>query len=269
MGIIYKAVNQATGSAYIGQTMCTLEKRWNEHIRASRTSEQDYKFHRAIRKYGAESFDLSVVEEVPDDELDTREIYWIDFFDTYHNGYNSTTGGGGSQKADYGLIRSLWEDGFSAKEIANMTGYCSTTVLSAVHTCKNFSNYDAVKRGKKNQSKRVTQYDLAGNFIRTFDSTADAAEHCRIDRSLVSICCRKIRPTGGGYQWRYEHDIPPTEYKDSKCRNVQKFTKDGELVGEYASITEAAQANGISNAAISKACSIGRLSFGHMWKYAS
>ena len=33
------------------------------------------------------------IEEVENSELDVREKYWINYYDSYNNGYNSTLGG--------------------------------------------------------------------------------------------------------------------------------------------------------------------------------
>lgn len=54
--------------------------------------------HQAILKYGGENFTAEVIETVNDyenlaEKLDTLEQYYINLYDTYHNGYNSTSGG--------------------------------------------------------------------------------------------------------------------------------------------------------------------------------
>lgn len=49
--------------------------------------------YRAIRKYGLENFTFEVLEECPSELLNEREIYWINYFDSYYNGYNCTLGG--------------------------------------------------------------------------------------------------------------------------------------------------------------------------------
>ena len=46
-----------------------------------------------MRKYGIENFTFSVIEECSQEQLNEREIYWIEYYDTYKNGYNSTLGG--------------------------------------------------------------------------------------------------------------------------------------------------------------------------------
>lgn len=88
--IIYKCTNFINGKAYIGQTISTIEKRWKGHCKCKRKCH----FSSAIRKYGTQCWKLEIIEEVSSRELlNDREIYWIAYYDTFKNGYNSTSGG--------------------------------------------------------------------------------------------------------------------------------------------------------------------------------
>lgn len=90
--IIYKITNQVTNKSYIGQTQQSLEIRWKQHIKDSNKS--NFKFSRSIRKYGSECWKIEILESNLDPFfLNEREVYWISHFDTFKNGYNSTTGG--------------------------------------------------------------------------------------------------------------------------------------------------------------------------------
>lgn len=53
-------------------------------------------------------------------------------------------------------------------------------------------------------SKRISQYDLSGNFIRTWPSATVAGRETGIDSSTISKCCSGTRKTTGGYTWKYE-----------------------------------------------------------------
>lgn len=92
--IIYKITNTINNKIYIGQTIKTLDKRWSSHCYDAIHMPYINKFYNAIRKYGIEVWNREVIEEVNDvDLLDEREIFWINYYDTFRNGYNSTTGG--------------------------------------------------------------------------------------------------------------------------------------------------------------------------------
>jgi len=51
--------------------------------------------------------------------------------------------------------------------------------------------------------KKVLQYDLNNNFIQMWNSTMDIERQLHICSGNISLCCRGIKPTAGGYIWRY------------------------------------------------------------------
>ena len=90
---IYKITNLANGKIYIGQSIC-IERRFSEHKRGKSLSTQ--LIDKAILKYGVENFSFEVIEECDAIELNDREIYWIDYYNSYRRGYNLTSGGQGA-----------------------------------------------------------------------------------------------------------------------------------------------------------------------------
>lgn len=87
---IYKITNNINGKVYIGQSI-DIKRRWRSHKKDFENI--DNKFYRAIRKYGLENFFFEIVEEVPVNELDERESYWIRFYNSIEEGYNTIPGG--------------------------------------------------------------------------------------------------------------------------------------------------------------------------------
>jgi hypothetical protein len=49
----------------------------------------------AINKYGSENFSIEEVEECSPEVLNDREVYWIEQYGSFKNGYNATRGGEG------------------------------------------------------------------------------------------------------------------------------------------------------------------------------
>ena len=92
MHVIYK-INFSNGKVYIGQTN-DFSARRNQHLSDARNN-VDYKIYRAMRKYNTTKDDFEIIESNIDSQnlANEREIYWIAFYDSYHNGYNSTPGG--------------------------------------------------------------------------------------------------------------------------------------------------------------------------------
>jgi len=89
MGCIYAAVCFINMKIYIGQSI-EYKKRIAQHL----YSKEDDHFHRAIRKYGTENFGFCIIhDDIDSIWLDDWEIYYINFYNSFINGYNSTPGG--------------------------------------------------------------------------------------------------------------------------------------------------------------------------------
>lgn len=90
---IYKYENKLNHQVYIGQSI-NIEKRYAQHLYdAKYRPERGTGIDKAIHKYGIENFDFSIIEECTQEELDEKEQKWIEFYDSYHNGYNCSIGG--------------------------------------------------------------------------------------------------------------------------------------------------------------------------------
>lgn len=95
--IVYKITNKKNGKSYIGKTEYSLEHRWNRHLSSARNGSK-FRFHSAIRKYGEDCWDLSIVESYQTDDenfINEKEIHFIRLFESDVKGYNATSGGTG------------------------------------------------------------------------------------------------------------------------------------------------------------------------------
>lgn len=88
---IYK-ISFPNRKVYIGQTY-HYHQRIKEHLNEMKHS--NYKLYRAMRKYNITENNFSIVEEniLTQNNADNKEIYYINLYDSYNNGYNSTLGG--------------------------------------------------------------------------------------------------------------------------------------------------------------------------------
>ena len=74
---------------YIGQTNETIEKRFKRHM-GYQKDYYDTKFYRAVRKYGVDNFYIEEIDRAAtQEELDEKELYWINKYESVLKGYNS------------------------------------------------------------------------------------------------------------------------------------------------------------------------------------
>lgn len=93
---IYRITNTVNGKSYIGLSRHCLY-RFGQHKRAlNRGTHSNCHLQAAWDVYGEDSFDFIIIEETTSDVLPLREIYWIDYYDSFRNGYNRSLGGDGT-----------------------------------------------------------------------------------------------------------------------------------------------------------------------------
>ena len=114
MGSMYKGYiyrhwivnDKSINKSYIGQTkQSSVEVRWGNNGSGYKPQKdkEPTKFWKSISKYGWDSFthDILLVIECKTEEelvfwLNQWEMYYIEKYDSFHNGYNSTLGGDGT-----------------------------------------------------------------------------------------------------------------------------------------------------------------------------
>ena len=89
--IIYKITNIKNNKVYIGQTINSLEDRFNRHKNDALNNVIDTHFARAIRYYGPDAFKAEIIDTADSqEELTQKESYWIKYYNSTIDGYNET-----------------------------------------------------------------------------------------------------------------------------------------------------------------------------------
>lgn len=150
-----------------------VQDRWEEHLREAKSERYvNRPLYKAIRKYSVGEFTVETLEEVDLENLSERETYWIDYFYTYSDGYNATTGGDGKVLYDYDVIIKLLKEGRRYQEVSDIVGCCYDTVRLVAK--KHNINY-IVEPPNSKQCIPVEQYDLEEGYIQSFNSCCEAA----------------------------------------------------------------------------------------------
>lgn len=215
MGYIYKIVNDINDKIYIGQTTRTIQVRWKEHLKESLNIRSNQPIYRAMRKYGNEHFTIDKIEEVDNNQLNEREQYWINYYNTYYNGYNATFGGDG-KRIDYTQIFQLWNDGKLITEIAELTNHKRDLISDILKKEYHITQEEIYKRvclTKPNRGfckqRKVYKIDKDTNeIVAIFNSIVEAAaslkrENKHSTETCITNVCRGKKKTAYGFKWQY------------------------------------------------------------------
>ena len=173
MGYIYKITNKVNNKMYIGQTVKTVNKRFTQHINNSNKPYfSQIVLYKAFNKYGIENFICETIEEVPNELLDEREQYWIEYYDTYFNGYNSTLGGRATELYNWDVddIIEKYLELKSARKVAETIG-CDHSSVDKILNANNIKRFSAAQQ----QSQPVIFINK--EQILRFETTTEAAEY--------------------------------------------------------------------------------------------
>ena len=137
-GAIYIIKNTANSKVYVGQTTITVHERFMTHLKPSTEKRNlNRKLYNAIRKYGKDKFFVETLEtNIPLNELDEKEIYYIALFDSFNNGYNSTPGGDGriiNVISNEEELLNLAKSGVSASTLAKQYNVNKATIFRTSH----------------------------------------------------------------------------------------------------------------------------------------
>lgn len=239
---IYKLTNKINHKCYIGQTTRTVKERIAEHF--SRSS-KCIKLQKAISKYGRDNFIVETIDSAQNiEELNKKESDWIHFCDSINNGYNLVCTG---------------DNKITSQETRNRLSKAG----------KGRKMGDGLKEKLlKIHSVEVFQYDLEGNFIRSFSSGAVAARHLGCyDASEIGKCCKLTRRQVKNYQWRHyftpfigsikKRKIHNNQRRGSlnpKSKKVAKTDGLGNILEIYDSASEAAYKNDCDISTLCKVC---------------
>ena len=93
-GVIYKIYNNFDSKVYVGQTTRLLDRRWKQHLYSVKKNLDSFHIHRAMKAHGIENFQIEQIDTAQSrEELNSKEIYWINFYDSVKNGYNLNING--------------------------------------------------------------------------------------------------------------------------------------------------------------------------------
>lgn len=191
-GVIYCITNIINNKKYIGQTIRDLSIRKREHIGQSNNG-SDLAIHQAIRKYGENNFEWSIIDQAySQEDLDNKEIYWIDYYDSYYDGGYNMAKGGQFNLSD------------CPDEMSEMRG-----------------------------GKPFLVYDMDGNFIKETISQTTFADEIGVCVGTVNNVLKEIKSSTCGYILIFKDDFSEEKlnYKIGKSKNREFYVFDKSTLG--------------------------------------
>ena len=177
IGYIYKITNLINNKCYIGQTTKSIEERWNRHKQDAFRKERhsyDYPLYRAIRKYGIENFKIEQIEKSLISDLNNKEIYWINFYNSYHNGYNQTLGGDGTKSLE--LDEQEVVKKYKELQVVEKVAKTFNCAPASIRKILNKHNIKIISAQEHAKEKAFTVYMLNDNHkvLKTFKTLREA-----------------------------------------------------------------------------------------------
>ena len=165
--------------------------------------EHDTKFYRAIRKYGKENFKIESIDFAnTQEELDQKEIYYINLYDSVKSGYNSKDSigkCGGDTLSEHQNINEI-------KEKLRQSKLGDKNPMRIYGGLRGSRNGMYGKNGKLNPfAKRCKAISVDGSDIKYFDTLTELKEYFNVTTlGMVTMRCRgKTKSPYNGYYFRY------------------------------------------------------------------
>ena len=237
---VYCILNTVNQKRYIGSSNnCYL--RLMDHRAELRANVHANKhLQNAYNKYGESVFTCFVVEFCDEDKRLEREKYYIDLFN-----------------AEYNIIKNPIEITISEESRKKMSesrkkGFANGTI-------------------KAYQSKEIHQYDLQGNYLKSYNSQKEACKAIGMHESTIIRYFQYHYSHCRGYLWSYEKkDKIPPQYKNKKDNSFLNkqviveniLTKEKQ---EFPSIKDCSKKFNVTNGVIGYVIKVGNI-YKHKYK---
>lgn len=218
---IYKFIEKNTGKVYIGQSENIWERYGFHYTTAFSKKEGISNFDLALRN-NPTNFEFAIIELCDKKDLDSRENYWIKYYNSIENGYNTISKRLVYQFTKDGILVGTYQgysDAAKAIGIDNAKGNIYKCCMGKIKTAYGYiwsfipdftketsSSSDLPKPREEFHStkpREVLQLDENGNILARFSSVSSAAKAVNVTGSAISQACNGRTKRCKGYYWKY------------------------------------------------------------------
>lgn len=238
---IYKIENLINHKVYIGQSI-SIENRLKQHKSDLKNNRHtNSHLQSSWNKYGEENFIFEIIDLCTEEQLNEKEIYWIEYYGGKNNQLNFNQKDGGK----FGSLNELSIEKIKLKTIGKHRSP-KTEFKNGEHHGKEFEKGFASPHRKK-----VYQYDLDGKLIAEFSNISEAARMNGVSISLISLCCHNKIKTGKNYQWSF---VKANKQKITKGKKVYQYDLEGKFIKKWNNVKEVADFMKVRTNSITTCC---------------
>lgn len=237
-GIIYKVTCLPSQKIYIGQTIDTLSERRSKHYyKAKHEKELNTHFLNALRFYKSEDFKWEVIDTAKNrEELNEKEDYWINYYDSIKNGYNIRKGGE-TRLGDDKFAEACGSKPFLVftnkgkyigeyinkrqveRELGILHSDISKMILDDKGSSHGYIVFDKEKYTEEKLQQRIKianigHYDnfyainkKTGKQFGPFTTPKECSETLKINGKHIKEVLNNVRKSTAGYMLKYEEDL--------------------------------------------------------------
>jgi group I intron endonuclease len=219
---IYKILSPS-GKIYIGQSV-DINRRLNEYLNLQNCKQQ-IKLYNSFQKYSIENHKFEIIEECTLEQLNERERYYQDYYNTIgKNGLNCKLTGTNdksgllsddiknkiskSSKGKVFSIESRQKMSKSSKGKPKPKGFGinskETKLRKSISAMGRLRSDKTKQKISKSMSKPILQYDKKMNFIKEWNSSDEVTKELKIQPCLV---LKEKGKTAGGFIWKYKQTL--------------------------------------------------------------
>jgi group I intron endonuclease len=188
-GFIYKITNAINNKIYIGQTIQSINKRFKNHLFAC--YHEKMPLHRAIRKYGKDKFNIEIIDfAMNSEELNKKEIFYIEKLNTIKNGYNVDLGGGVFTRTPETELKRIK----GIKDAKRGIYPESFRLYANSRKDHKYTREERQKMSDVSPHKKgvIAKNEITGEIL-TFKSGTEAAKYFNCQKQIISRACLKKR----------------------------------------------------------------------------
>jgi group I intron endonuclease len=293
---IYKIyfLNANNNNVYIGSASGKngFFDRWRRHIYDMRKNISGCVIlQNAFNKYGENNMIFEIIEECDSLSCLLREQFYIDKYNSYNLGYNArpqAANNGGLNQTEYNKkvlfekykkirdsyseeVKKLYSDGKTTREI------CKALNISRNFLHKIFKENNIISRKESGLKKRkIYQYDLDGNFIKSFESINECSKQMSVNVQGINLVLRGKTKHCKNFFYSFlkldKSEIENILYekiiqsKNRKYLNVKQIDKSGKIIKIWRDCKEIYDANVAKHNGLNKALRLGLLYNGYYWQ---